>query len=157
MEGKTCQSSPPPPRFPFRALKQIQIDPNTVAYQSEYAPLSSLYLAKVRIGKHDYDTSELTFQHIKVKKHNKELLAERIKLCKKTYIIKQMGDEIKTSQEWSDSEEDIMYTIQLKKFQQNPELKAILIATGTCELVEATPSRKWGAGGHAVLKCPEAT
>ena len=61
-------------------------------------------------------------------------------------MIKQMGDEIIPSQEWNDKEEDLMYAVQLKKIQQNPALGATLIATGTCESVEATPSRKWGAG-----------
>ena len=57
-----------------------------------------------------------------------------------------MGDEITPSEGWNEKEEDVMFAIQLKKFQQNPELAAMLVATGTCELVEATPSRKWGAG-----------
>ena len=52
----------------------------------------------------------------------------------------------KTLEEWKEKEEDLMYTLQLTKFQQNPKLAAMLIATGDCELVEATPSRKWGAG-----------
>ena len=39
-----------------------------------------------------------------------------------------------------------MYTITLKKFQQNLKLAAMLIAMGDCELVEATPCNKWGAG-----------
>ena len=127
-------------------IKQIQIDANTIAYQSEYAPLSSMYPAKVKIRDQEYDTSEQAFQHIRAKKHEKFLLAEKILLCKKTYTVKQIGDEIKPTEEWNDCEEDIMYSIQLRKFQQNPKLAAMLIATGTCQLVEATPSRKWGAG-----------
>ena len=99
-------------------IKQIRIDANTIAYQSEHAPLSSMYPAKVKIGENEYDTSEQAFQHKKATAHNCPLLAERILLCRKTYVIKQMGDDIKT----------------------------MLIATGTCELVEATPSGKWGAG-----------
>ena len=135
-----------PPPLSTQNIKQIQIDTNTIAYQSEYAPLSSMYPAKVKIGEQEYDTSEQAFQHIRAKKHKKMLLAERILLCKKTYTIKQMGDEITPSQEWNDCEEDVMYSIQLRKFNQNPELADMLIATGTCQLVEATPSRKWGAG-----------
>ena len=135
-----------PPPLSTQNIKQIQVDANTIAYQSEHAPLSSMYPAKVKIGQQEYDTSEQAFQHIRAKKHKKTLLAERILLSKKTYAIKQMGDEITPSQEWNDCEEDVMYSIQLRKFQQNPELAGMLIATGTCQLVEATPSKKWGAG-----------
>ena len=127
-------------------IKQIQIDYKTIAYQSEHAPLSSLYPAKVKIGEQDYDTSEQAFQHIRAKSNNRPLLAERILLSRNTYDIKRMGDEITTSEEWDGKEEEVMYAIQLKRFQQNPEQAAMLIATGTCELIEATPSRKWGAG-----------
>ena len=57
-----------------------------------------------------------------------------------------MGEGLPTTDEWNEKEEDVMYAIQLRKFQQNPELAEILMATGTCELVGATPSNKWGAG-----------
>ena len=135
-----------PNQLSVKNVKQVQIDPRTVAYQSEFAPFSSLYPAKVKIGEHDYDTSEQAFQHIKAKSNNRPLLAERILLSKKTYEIKQMGGEVKTTDVWNDKEEDVMYSIQLRKFQQNPRLAEALIATQNLELVEATPSKKWGAG-----------
>ena len=39
-----------------------------------------------------------------------------------------------------------MYACILKKFEQNPDLRSQLIATGNMELVEASPNTKWGAG-----------
>ena len=128
-------------------LKQIQIDEKTIAYQSEHAPLSSMYPAKVKIENEEFDTSEQAFQYIRANSNNRPLLAEKILLCKKTYMIKQLGDEVKVTKEWEESEEEeAMFMVQLNKFRQNPELAAMLIATGDCELIEATPSRKWGAG-----------
>ena len=128
----------PPPPLSGKNVKQIQIDANTIAYQSDHAPQSSLYPAPVKIGAFDYDTHKQAFQHIKAKSNNRPLQAERILLCRKTYIIKQMGDKVITSPKWDAKEEDLMYAIQLK----NPELPKMLIATGMCELVEATRSTK---------------
>ena len=135
-----------PSHLSVKNVKQIQIDHKTIAYQSEHAPFSSLYPSKIKIGENEYDTSEQAFQHIRAKTNKRPLLAERILLCRKTYTIKQMGDDIKVNEEWNENEEEIMFSIQLKKFQQNSELADMLIATGDCELVEATPSNKWGAG-----------
>ena len=33
-----------------------------------------------------------------------------------------------------------------KKFEQNAELKALLLSTGNCQLVEAMPNKLWGCG-----------
>ena len=127
-------------------VKQIQIDHKTVAYQSEHAPFSSMYPARVKIGEIDYDTSEQAFQHIKAKSNKRPLLAERLLLCRNTYTIKQMGNEITVDQKLGDNEEEVMFSITYKKFRQNPALAAMLTATGDCELVEATPCVKWGSG-----------
>ena len=45
------------PLLSTKNVKQVQIDANTIVYQSEYAPLSSPYPARVKIGEYDYDTS----------------------------------------------------------------------------------------------------
>ena len=135
-----------PQTLSTKNIKQIQIDHQTIAYQSEHAPFSSLYTAKFTVGDMDFDNSEQALQHYKAKKHNRPLLAERILLCRKAYTIKQIGDEVITTDDWNKHEEELMFAIQMKKFQQNPDLAKKLIATGTCELVEATPCKKWGAG-----------
>ena len=75
-------------------VKQIQMDPKTIAYQSEHAPLSSLFPAPIKIGEQEYDNPEQALQHIKAKTHNRPLLAEKILLSRKAYDIKQMGDSI---------------------------------------------------------------
>ena len=39
-----------------------------------------------------------------------------------------------------------MFSLLRKKYDQHPELKALLLSTAGLELVEATPDRTWGCG-----------
>jgi ribA/ribD-fused uncharacterized protein len=48
---------------------------------------------------------------------------------------------------WTSACRDIVYRGNLAKFSQNPDLKELLLATGTQTLVEASPTdRIWGIG-----------
>ena len=60
--------------------------------------------------------------------------------------IKQQGDELGTSDVWEKKKFDVMYKLLKMKFQQNDDLREILLKTDNCELVEATPERVWGCG-----------
>ena len=57
-----------------------------------------------------------------------------------------MRDELGTSDEWEARKFEVMYGCLKKKFEQNPELKTLLLKTGDLELVEATPNLLWGCG-----------
>ena len=57
-----------------------------------------------------------------------------------------IGDELGTSDAWKSNKFDIMYVCLKTKFDQNAELKKLLLSTGDYELVEATPERLWGCG-----------
>ena len=41
-----------PPKLQLAHLKQVQIDDKTIAYQSEYAPLSNFFPCEIKIGSH---------------------------------------------------------------------------------------------------------
>ena len=135
----------PPPLHPTH-LKQVQIDKDTLAYQSEYAPFSNFFASLIIISKHHFFCAEQAFQFLKAKTINKPLAATRIYLSRDVLFIKQIGFDLGTSEEWEARKYDYMYICLKRKFDQNPALKTLLLSTGDMELVEATPDRLWGCG-----------
>ena len=135
----------PPPLHPTN-LKQVQLDEHTIAYQSEFAPFSNFYPCPISIGKQPFFCLEQAYQFLHAKILNKPLLATKIFLSRDVRYIKQMGAEMGTSEEWDNRKFDVMYECLKKKFDQNPDLKALLLKTGDLELIEATPDRLWGCG-----------
>ena len=135
-----------PPKLHLTHLKQVQVNKTTLAYQSKHAPLSNFYPCQVQIGKHMFFCVEQAFYFIHAKTLNKHLAATRIYLSRDVRFIKQLGSEIGTSPEWEASQFDVMYACIKKKFEQNRELRELLLKTGNLELVEATPDTLWGCG-----------
>ena len=127
-------------------VKQIQLDPNTLAYQSENAPFSNMFPAPISAGKLNFTCLEQIFQFLHARVMNKPLAATRIFLSRDPYEMKQIGEALGTSEEWERRKFDIMYMCLKRKFEQNLELKKLLLSTGNMELVEATPNRLWGCG-----------
>ena len=135
-----------PPLLHPTHLKQIQIDEKTLAYQSEHAPFSNFYPCQIRFGKHQFFCAEQAFQFLRAKTLNRDLAATRIYLSRDVRFIKQAGEELGTSETWDARQYDVMYGCIKKKFEQNPDLKALLLNSGDLELVEATPNTHWGCG-----------
>ena len=135
----------PPPLHPIN-LKQVQIDKDTLAYQSEHAPFSNFFASPITIGKHRFFCAEQAFQFLKAKTLNKPLAATRIYLSRDVRFIKQCGQDLGTSDDWEARKYDYMYLCLKRKYEQNPALKALLLDSGNMELVEATPDRHWGCG-----------
>ena len=77
---------------------------------------------------------------------DRPLAATRILLSNDPVEIKQIGEGLGTSEKWEARKFDIMYMCLKAKFEQNPDLGRMLLKTGKCELVEATPDRLWGCG-----------
>ena len=135
----------PPPLHPTQ-LKQILVDDKMIAYQSEYAPFSNFFPCKVVIGKHVFFCLEQAFQFTKAKTLHKSLAATKIYLSRDVRFIKQLGWELGTSDEWEARRFDVMYECLKRKFEQNQDLRELLLKTGDLELVEATPDILWGCG-----------
>ena len=128
------------------SLKQVQVDEDTIAYQSENAPLSNFYPAWINNGTHRFTCLEQAYQFLRAKTLNRPLAAARIYLLRDPVAMKRMGDELGTTDLWEKKKIDVMYKLLKMKFEQNDHLKDILLRTGVCELVEATPDRVWGCG-----------
>ena len=135
----------PPPLHPTQ-LKQVQIDAETIAYQSEFAPFSNFYPSPITIGSHKFFCLEQAFQFLRAKTLGKPLVAMKIYLSRDVRFIKQLGSEMGTSETWETKQFDVMYECLKRKFTQNPELRSLLLKSGQMMLVEATPDRLWGCG-----------
>ena len=135
-----------PPQLQPANLKQIQIDEKTLAYQSEMAPFSNFYPCQVVIGRQRFNCSEQAFQFLKAKTLNKHLAATKIYLSRDPRDMKLKGGELGSTEEWDAKQLDIMYICTKRKFEQNPELRELLLKSGDLELVEAKPDRLWGCG-----------
>ena len=128
------------------SLKQVQIDKDTLVYQSEFAPFSNFFPCQIHIGQHTFFCLEQAFQFLRAKYLNKPLAATKIYLSRDVRFIKQTGSELGTSDDWENRQFDIMYLCIMRKFQQHPDLRALLLSTGNLLLAEATPDRLWGCG-----------
>ena len=135
-----------PPALHPANMKQVQIGENTIAYQSELAPFSNFFPCVIKFGKHRFMCAEQVLQFMKAKTLAKPLAATKIYLSRDPRDMKQKGAELGTSDDWEGRQLDVMYECIKAKFEQNPDLKALLLETGDKELVEATPDRLWGCG-----------
>ena len=135
-----------PPSLHPTSIKQVQIDKETIAYQSEKAPFSNFYPATIVMGNYRLNSAEQAYQFVRAKTLNRPLIAMKIYLSRSAYDIKQWAEELGTSDVWEAKKAEVMYVCMKKKFDQNPDLRQILLKSGNCELVEATPNREWGCG-----------
>lgn len=77
------------------------------------------------------------------------LAAKNAKECKKQSYF------IDSTNKWDGAKRGVMKMIVHENFSQNTEIKAMLLATGTTTLIEATTDLYWGAGsvfGSKLLK-----
>ena len=135
-----------PPQLQPASLKQVRIDKDTLAYQSEFAPFSNFFACDTKFGQHTFFCLEQAYQFVRAKTLNKPLAATRIFLSRDVHYIKQVGNELGTSELWEKRKFDVMYVCLMSKFEQNQNLKDLLLNTGKLQLVEATPDRLWGCG-----------
>ena len=135
-----------PPRLQPAQLKQIQVNPTTLAYQSIHAPFSNFFPSQIKLGQHNFFCAEQAFQFVHAKTMNKHLVATKIYLSRDVHYIKQMGADLGTSEEWEGKRFEVMYACLKKKFEQNEGLQTLLLKSGSLELVEATPDYLWGCG-----------
>ena len=135
-----------PMRLQPTHLKQIQVNPTTLAYQSEHAPFSNFFACQIKIGAHTFFCAEQAFQFTRAKTLNRHLAATKIYLSRDVRFIKQVGAELGTTKEWESRQFEVMYACLKRKFEQNKDLQDLLLKSGNLELVEATPDNLWGCG-----------
>jgi ribA/ribD-fused uncharacterized protein len=87
--------------------------------------------------------------YYQAQKFNDPELRKSIRKAEKPPIAKGLADKNKAAirPDWDAVKDDVMYRAVRRKFEQHPELKAMLLATGDEELIEAAPTDTyWGVG-----------
>ena len=111
-------------------------------FRGEYFFLSNFYPATVSYNGLEYRNSEAAFQAQKVLS-----LGERLRFTQLSPgEAKRLGRKVKLRPDWEEVKDDIMEKIVKAKFDQHPDLKERLNATGEAVLIEGTTwnDRYWG-------------
>ena len=111
------------------------------SFRGEFAFLSNFHPSPIKYRDLDFPTAEHAYQY---EKNPMDPYARKIRMERNLLtpgMAKRIGRKIETSSTWGHNKIHFMFYIVLMKFQQNPALKKLLLATGDQELVEGND---WG-------------
>ena len=134
-----------PPEFAVEKTKMKKIG-DTIAYNSEHAPLSNLYPAAVPFGKHVHLSSEQAFRYTRATENKHYNAAARILWSRDPYELMELDRDLPVTQAWKEKEDFVLFKCMFRKFEANEDLRDTLTSTGDLELAEATRSTKWATG-----------
>lgn len=106
-------------------------------FQGEFRFLSNFWPVEVELDGMIFQSVEHAYQAAKT---TKLIERKRIQSCRKPGQAKRLGKELTLRPDWDKVKVTAMAVLLAKKFQ-NPELKALLLATGTQEIQEGN---QWG-------------
>jgi hypothetical protein len=112
-------------------------------------PFSQWFKSPMTIDGIQFNTCEQYMMYRKAMLFKDKETAAKIMRTDDPKIQKQLGREVKHFDAivWDRHKEEVVYTGNLNKFQQNEKLRNILFDTGDKILVEASPyDRIWGIG-----------
>lgn len=112
-------------------------------FKGEFYFLSNFYESDVTYGGITYRNNEAAFQAQKTT--NKFIRMKFHQLNPSD--AKKLGRQVQLREDWEQIKDQVMYEICKAKFEQNPDLRAKLLATGDEILVEGNTwgDRIWGA------------
>ena len=119
----------------------------------KYKIFSNFYPAKFVLKGKTWPSSEHYFQAMKFSDYPE--YQETIRKSKSAYDAKKLGATrtFKIRKDWNDIRDDVMRTALKAKFEQNCNLRSILLQTGEVKLVENSPyDNYWGIGKYACGK-----
>ena len=117
-----------------------------ILFHSEHVYLSNFYRCKIVTMNMEFISVEQAYFYILAKETGNHTKAYLIYKTKDPRKIKRIGATITATPEWLRKADQVMYDLLVIKFNQNPELKKLLLATKEKILIEATMNRYWGAG-----------
>jgi ribA/ribD-fused uncharacterized protein len=113
------------------------------------SPFSQWYPARFLVEGRTFSCAEQFMMYGKARLFGDDEIAERILETTAPRDHKALGRKVRGFDEkvWRENREAIVYAGSRAKFTQNPELRRLLLETGTTEIVEASPfDRIWGVG-----------
>ena len=123
----------------------IKKTPKGYAFFSKHCCLSNFAPAMFNFEGRDYSCLEQAYHYIRACKAGKHEIANRILLENDPIEIKKLGGSITDTLDWKKERRDIMKSLLLAKFDQNPSMLDKLLATGNEPLIEATWDKIWAS------------
>ena len=101
-----------------------------------------------------YSSAEQAFQHKKARLANDQNKQREIIFNADPITQKLLGQEVKglNKEEWNHQKRHIMKDILISKFTQHPDLKDLLLKTGTKKLTEANARDNYFAIGFPITR-----
>lgn len=114
-------------------------------FTGDHSFLSNFHPSPIKVDAFTFPTVEHYYQASKAAKYDEFMLVYR---CPTPAEAKRAGRKVQMKQSFEQDKKAIMLEGVIRKFQQNPELRHRLIATGDEELVE------FNTWGDAYWGCP---
>lgn len=111
-------------------------------FDGKYLFLSNFYICDV-----EYDG--IVYPHTEAAFHAQKVFDEETKL-KFTNVIprksKRLGHKVKLREDWDEVKDNIMYEVCKAKFEQNEDIRKLLLETGDATLIEGNTwnDQYWG-------------
>ena len=143
LSGKSCKELLVPGVWEiFKELKVEDFPDEILSFKEEYDFLSNRFGCSFIWQGIRYNSVETAFQASKCEDE-----AERKQYSRSSAEKAAMkGGQIIPSPEWEERKLEIMMSIQIAKFEQNPSLMQRLIATGDCKIINGNHKKEtyWG-------------
>ncbi len=121
---------------------------NFYSVNDEYGEFSNFAAYPIKLKGKVWPTSEHYFQAMKFESENDQ---SEIRKTKSPMEAARKGRDRKRKlrRDWESVKDNVMREAVMQKFTQHPDLKEILLSTGTAKLIEHTKNDAyWGDGGN---------
>ncbi|KAK0190371.1 hypothetical protein F5146DRAFT_551255 [Armillaria mellea] len=140
-------AEPPPPVIPE---PRPDVPPSVIriTFDNEYRDFCNHSFHRVMYNNQTYDTAMHLFEAMKFLPDNPQL-ADNIRLCKNIGDVFPMSANFAQYQrsDWGDVHKTILEEVLYHKYGQNPDVRNLLLNTGSAELVYFDPSDSYWSEG----------
>ena len=119
---------------------------NSIYFNSEHVFLSNFSPCTITLQDVTCSSLEQAYFYTMAKELGNLKIAQMILETHLPREIKKLGAKLVATIEWNRKSPQVMFDLLTIKFQQNPNLKERLLATGDKKLVKSTQSKFWGCG-----------
>ena len=119
---------------------------NSIYFNSEHVFLSNFSPCSITLPDATCSSLEQAYFYTMAKELGNLKIAQIILETHLPREIKKLGGKLIATIEWNRKAPQVMFDLLTIKFQQNPDLKEKLLATGDKKLIESTQSKFWGCG-----------